>query len=146
MQSHDRDQYPDRYPIESWHARSLFNRIEIPLLVVRMSEWYKLAHRLFVRLATKNFSSPLHDNCLPHDVNGTSRLSIAPRRVSGKVTGLRWLSHVPPKFVGEFPGLEDAPFGDDAGDQFRRGHVERRIVDCDSSWCDRMPAMNGGDF
>jgi hypothetical protein len=33
------------------------NRIEIPLLVVRMPEWYKLAHRLFVRLATKNFSS-----------------------------------------------------------------------------------------
>lgn len=47
---------------------------------------------------------------------------------------------------GKFARLKDASFGDDAGDQFSRRHVERGIVDGDSCWRHGMAAVNGGDF
>ena len=50
------------------------------------------------------------------------------------------------KLCGEFDRLEDAPFGDDAGDQLSRRHVEGWIVDCDSGWRDRVAAVDGSDF
>ena len=50
------------------------------------------------------------------------------------------------KLVCEVARLEDAPLGDDAGDQLSRRHIERGIVDCDSGWGDRVAAVNGGDF
>ena len=50
------------------------------------------------------------------------------------------------KFCSEFPRLENTSFSDDAGDQLGRGHVERGIEDCVSGWCDRMAAVNGGNF
>lgn len=47
---------------------------------------------------------------------------------------------------GEFARLEDSPFGDDAGDQFSGRDVEGWIIDRDSGWCDRMTAVDRGDF
>ena len=51
-----------------------------------------------------------------------------------------------PKLCGEFARLEDTPLRNDPGDQFGWRHVEGGIEDGDSGWCDRMAAVNGGDF
>ena len=50
------------------------------------------------------------------------------------------------KLPGEFTRLEDAAFGDDAGDQLGRGHVEGGIVDGHAGRRDRMATMDGSDF
>jgi len=38
------------------------------------------------------------------------------------------------------------PLSNNPCNQFRRRHVEGRIVNRDSGWCDGMAAVNGSDF
>lgn len=63
-----------------------------------------------------------------------------------KITGSHCPDHVPQKLCGEFARLEDTPLSDDTGDQFRRRHIERGIVDCDLLGCHGMAAVDGRDF
>ena len=48
------------------------------------------------------------------------------------------------KVFGKLIGLEDAPFGDNASNEFGRRHVKRRIVDGYTLGRDRMTAVNAG--
>src|ERR1700758_3487655 len=50
------------------------------------------------------------------------------------------------KGSSEFVRPEYPSFGNDAGDVFRRYHIEGGIVYFDTRWCDRMASMDGGDL
>jgi hypothetical protein len=50
------------------------------------------------------------------------------------------------KLLSQILRAKYTPLRNNPGDQFRRCHIERWIVDRNSGWCDGMAAMNGSDF